>query len=131
MPGTFAVDQTATFMSAVLVNSGAKPKFGAPGQQETNSAGVPKWTAQVAVTFTPTMADMQPLSELITITITAPANPAEQFPPGTPVVLDGLRVGLNPPEKNDHGGIKGGKLWYTAIGLHPVMASRGRSESAA
>lgn len=135
MPGTFAVDAAATFKNAVLVNSGPKPKFGgSPGEQETNAAGVRKWIVQVAVTFTPTTPGLPEISELIAVTITDHANPGEGLAPGTAIVLDGLRVGINPPERTDKGGIKGGKLWYTATGLRSASAASitsRRSESAA
>ena len=132
MPGTFAIDTAATFTTCMLVNAGPKPKFGAADQQETNAQGTPKWLLEVAVTFAPGAPGMPAISELISVTVTAPHNPVEGVPAGTPITFDSLRAGLNVPEHGQNGRIKGGKLWYTAIGIRPVMASSGRrSESVA
>lgn len=130
MPGTFAVDVAATFTSAVLISVGPKPKFGgAVNQQETSADGTPKWVAEVAVTFTPTVAGMRAQSELITITVTDRQQPALGLNPGTPVFPDGLRVGLNPPELRDEK-LRGGKLWYTATGLRSLASSQSKQSAA-
>lgn len=131
VPGTFAVDVAATFTSVMLVSAMPKEKFGASGQQETNSEGVPKWTVEAAVTFTPTIHGMKPLSELISVTITDRTPPGQGLNPGTPIVFDGFRVGLNPPEVRDTK-LRGGKLWYSATGLRSLIpAQSGRRENAA
>jgi hypothetical protein len=130
MPGTFAVDVAATFTSAMLVSSMPKEIFGTNGQQETAKDGTPKWTIEAAVTFTPTIPGMKPLSELITVTITDRTQPGQGLNPGTPIVFDGFRVGLNPAElKNER--LRGGKLWYSAAGLRSLVAAQPRREHAA
>lgn len=126
MAGTFAVDTAATFMSAVLISSGPKIAFG-QNTQEQNAAGVPKWVAEVAVTFSPTAPNMAPQSELIKVTVTAPQNPGDGLNPGTPVQLEGLRVGISAPENGQNGKIRGGKPWYSATGFRsasPAVPSR-------
>jgi len=123
MPGTFVVDVAATFTSAMLVSSMPKEKFGAQGQQETNAGGVPKWTVEAAVTFTPTIPGMKPLSELISVTITDHAAPGQGLNPGTPIVFDGFRVGLNPPEVRDSK-LRGGRLYYSAAGFRSLVAAQ-------
>jgi hypothetical protein len=123
MPGTFAVDLAATFKSVLLISSGPKMRFGMSGQQETNAAGVPKWLVEVAATFTPTSPGMPETSELLRITVTDHANPGDGVNPGTPIVLDGFRVGTNPPEQKEGGGIRGGRLWFTASGFRSAAAS--------
>ena len=129
--GTFAVDAAATFTSVVLINVAPKVKFGTTGQQEVNAAGVPKWSVDVAVTFTPTLAGMAAHSELITLTVTGAGQPGLGLNPGSPVALDGFRVGLNPPEMRDEK-IRGGKLWFSASGLRSLAVAQGsRRENAA
>lgn len=130
MPGTFAVDLAATLTSAVLVSVTPKEIFGANGQQETAKDGTPKWTVEVAVTFTPTVVGMKPLSELISVTITDRTPPAQGLNPGAPVTFEGFRVGLNPAELAN-GRIKGGRLWYTAAALRSFPTSAARREPAA
>ena len=130
MPGTHAVDITATFTSMMLVNSMPKLKFGSESVQETNAAGVPKWSVDLAVTYTPTVAGMRAESELITVTIADHANPAQGMNPGSPVALEGMRVGLNPAEvKNER--LRGGKLWFTATALRNLAPPASRRENAA
>ena len=124
MPGTYAVDYAATFTSAILVNCMPKLVFGTKTQQqETNAQGIPKWQLDVAVTYTPTTPGMPAQSELISVTITDGAHPAQGLNPGTPVAFDGLRVGLNPPEVRD-GKLRGGKLWHTAMGVRSLVVSQ-------
>lgn len=128
MPGTHAVDVAATFTSMMLVNTMPKLKFGSDSVQETNAAGAPKWSIDLAVTYTPTTAGMRAESELITVTIAAPTYPTQGINPGSPVVLEGMRVGLNPAEvKNER--LRGGKLWFTATAIRSAAPTQ-RRESA-
>jgi len=131
MPETYVVDTNATFVRCVLINAGPKDKYGQPGQQETSAQGVPKWFAEVAVTFAPTQG-MPSTSALITVTLTSLDNPFDNLTTSD-VMFDGLRVGNSPPERNDKGGIKGGKLWFTASAIRPALGSLrgGKSETAA
>jgi hypothetical protein len=127
MPGTFAVDHPNTFAAAFLMSASPKPKFGDPtGAQEAAADGQPKWLAEVAVTFL-SQGAMKPISEVLTVTITG-ANPATSIQVGSPVLFDGLRVGVNPPEKRDNGTIRGGRLWYSAVGLRSAAPARSRGE---
>jgi len=129
MPGTYVIDIRSTFIRCVLINGGAKEKYGQPGVQEVNAQGVPKWFAEAAVTFAP-QGGMGSVSELITITITSAANPFDTLATSE-VIFEGLRVGNSPPERNDKGGIKGGKLWFTATGIRPALADARSKDSAA
>jgi hypothetical protein len=123
--GTFVVDQAATFSTAVLMSTAPKERFGSPGVQDVSAEGVPKWAAMVAVTFTPN-GSMAPVSDVLTVSVTQPANPADGMQLPAPVVFEGLRVGVNAPEKRDNGSIRGGRLWYAATGLRSsLMAGAG------
>jgi len=125
MPGTFVIDQAATFATALLMGAQPKPNFGGhTGAQETSADGTPKWLMGIAVTFTQQSENIAPVSEVLTITVTSSRNPGENVPVGSPVVLEGLRVGISPPEKRDNGTIRGGRLWYSATGARPVMQHR-------
>lgn len=118
MPGTLAIDAANTFAAALLMSAGPKPKFGTTtGEISTNAAGVPQYQAEVAVTY---LAEngRRPVSEVITVTITAAADPTRDIAPGTPVMFDGLRAGVSQPEQRDNGkGIRGGRIWFSATGL--------------
>lgn len=128
MPGTFAIDTEQTFAAALLMSAGPKLKFG-EAVQDVSAAGVAKWTLEVAVTFR-TEPGMRPVSEVISVTVTAPSDPAQGVMPGAPVALDGFRVGISPPEKNDRGGIRGGKFWYQASGVRTAGHARAKSDAA-
>jgi hypothetical protein len=124
MPGTFMVDAASTFSVAIFMSSTPKLKFGSrTGEQEVSAAGQPKWAVQAAVTFHG-INGMQPVSEVITITLEGTADPCQGLPPGVPVIFDGFRVGISPPEKTEKGGIRGGKAWYQAAGVRPVQQGR-------
>jgi hypothetical protein len=123
--GTFVVDQAATFSTAVLMSTAPKERFGSPGVQDTSAEGVPKWAAMVAVTFTPN-GSMAPVSDVLTVSVTQPANPADGMQLPAAVVFEGLRVGVNAPEKRDNGSIRGGRLWYAATGLRSSLHAGGR-----
>jgi hypothetical protein len=117
MPGTFVINHTETFAAALLMSTAPKPKFG-EDRQDVAADGQPKWLAEVAVTFTAANG-MKPISEVLTVTVTG-ADPGKSVQVGSPVIFDGLRVGVNPPEKRDNGTIRGGRLWYSAAGIRPA-----------
>ena len=121
MPGTFVISHPDTFTAAFLMSTAPKPAFG-EDRQDADKDGQPKWLAEVAVTFTPANG-MKPISEVLTVTITG-ADPGRSIQVGSPVQFDGLRLGINPPEKRENGTIRGGRLWYSAAGLHAVNGSR-------
>jgi hypothetical protein len=125
MPATLAIDTRNTFAAALLMACGPKLEYGT-GAQATSAQGVPKFEAQVAVTYL-SEPGMRAQSEVIAITITTPTDPAANIPPGTSVEFDGLRVGWSAPERrqNDRGDrIVGGKPWYQAGGLRPAHGAR-------
>jgi hypothetical protein len=122
MPATLAVDPRNSFERAVLMAIGPKLEYGT-GAQATSAQGVPKWEAQVAVTY---LAEpgRRADSEVINVTLTQPDNPADKVSSGE-VELDGLRVGWTAPEQRDNGkGIRGGKPWYQASGIRPAHGVR-------
>jgi hypothetical protein len=127
MPGTFAIDAAATFSAAILMSSSPKYRFGTE-VQDASAAGLPKWTVEAAVTFV-VEPGMRPVSEVIAMTVTAPTDPAQGIGQGSPIVFDGFRVGMSPPEKNDRGGIRGGKLWFQAAGVRPASSGGNRARS--
>ncbi len=130
MPGTFTVDCSATFATAILMSSAPKMRFGTE-VQDASAAGLPKWTVEAAVTFT-AEAGMRPVSEVIGITTTSPADPGQGIDQGSMIAFDGFRVGSTPPEKNERGGIRGGKFWYQAAAIRRAGApARSRPEAAA
>jgi hypothetical protein len=128
MPGTFAIDCGATFVTAILMSAGPKMQFGSTTMQDTSAAGLPKWAAEVAVTFS-AEPGMRPVSEVISVTVTSQADPFQGIDQGASVVFEGFRVGISAPEKNDRGGVRGGKPWYQAAALRRAGAP-GRSRPA-
>lgn len=127
--GTFVIDPAATFSNCVLMGTAPKEKFGSPGVQDTSAEGVPKWIAQVAVTFAPN-GSLAPVSDVLTVTVTTPANPADGMQLPAAVIFEGLRTGTQAPEKRDNGSVRGGRPWFSATALRPAFASRGKSDAA-
>ncbi|MFD1502720.1 hypothetical protein [Streptosporangium lutulentum] len=128
MAGTFAIDSAQTFQFMIFMGCEEKNAFGST-DQEKNAQGIPKWSLQFAVTFHPTPG-MKAISEVIAVTITQHGHPADGVPPGTPVELVGLRLGISSPEKNDKGSIRGGKPWYQASGIRPAQVATRRGGKA-
>lgn len=129
MPGTFAIDITNTFATALLMASAPKMRFGTQ-EQDITANGERKWEVQAAVTFHAEHG-MRPVSEVISITVAAGTDPAASIPPGTPVEFVGFRLGISAPERGQNDRIRGGKAWYQASGLRPVHARQGKQEQAA
>lgn len=129
MPGTLIVDAQATFTKVLLMSCGPKREFGSDSVQATNSKGVLKWECQAAVEYA-AEPGMRQISEVISVSITGHQDPGAGITPGAPIAFEGLRAGLNPPEKRDNGGIRGGRLWFTATGLRSFSAARPKSDAA-
>lgn len=119
MAGTFVINTEQTFATVIFMSCVPKADY-KTGVVETDRNNVPKWTVEAAVTFHP-MPGMRPVSEVVSITIAAPADPAQGVMPGQPVQIDGMRVGISTPERTDKGGIRGGRPWYQASGLRPAV----------
>jgi hypothetical protein len=122
---TLVVDANATFATMLLMSAAPKEKFQQPGVQDVSADGTPKWSAQLAVTYNAENG-MAPTSEVLNVSITSHANPVDGIPPGSPVVPDGLRAGVNSPERRDNGSIRGGRLWYSATGLRSSLMAGAR-----
>lgn len=130
MPGTFIVDP-ATFASAIMMATAPKVVFGSQtGEQDVTRAGERKWSAQVAVSYTPDPSGVVSPAEVLIVSV-AGEDPGITCPPGTTVTFDQLRAGLNPPEKRDNGTIRGGRLWYSAARIAPAQSWSGRKSDAA
>lgn len=128
---TYVIDSGKTFTQLLLMSSGAKTKFGSQ-DQDVSANGEKKWAVECAATYR-TEPGRRPVSEVITVTVTGPASdPAEGIAPGSPVVLDGLRVGISAPESGESGRIRGGRPWFQADGLRQAQpAFRGKEGQAA
>jgi hypothetical protein len=121
MPATLAIDPRNTFARAVLMAIGPKLEYGT-GAQAASAQGVPKWEAQVAVTYLSEPGRSRPDSEVINVTLTQPEDPAKTVQSGE-VEFDGLRVGWTSPEVRD-GRARGGRPWYQAAGIRSAHAVR-------
>lgn len=77
--------------------------------QKRNADGLPIWSVQVAGTT------WRGRSELISVSVAMPDDPATKFAPGQPVELVGLVFGVSP--KRNGGGYS---TWCAAEGLAPV-----------
>jgi hypothetical protein len=121
MPGTIHVSTDATFAAMILMSVAEKMKFGTD-MPEVSATGERKYVAEVAVQYRPDNG-MKPVSEVISATITGgDHNAILSIPPGSPVVLDGLRCGVSAPEKRDDGRVRGGRLYFMATAIRAAGA---------
>lgn len=130
MPGTFVINTRATFAHAYFMACAPKTKFGT-SDQDITATGLPKWEAQVAVTFT-AEPGMRAVSEVIRVMIPATTDPASSIAPGSPVEVDDLRVGITAAEARENGrGVRGGTPYYLASGLRASLVPTARPKDAA
>ena len=122
--GSFIVDTGRTFAVTLFMGSGPKLKFGST-DQDVSATGERKWEVQVACTWFPEYG-MAPASDVIKITVLGGTDPAAGITPGTPVTFDAFKVGISAPERNDKGGIRGGKPYYQAAAVKPANAQFAR-----
>ena len=119
MPGTLVIDARQSFSSMFFMGSQPRLEFGTE-RQEVSATGEKKWTVDCAVTYIP-VPGMRPQSDVLTVTVTGPGtDPGLSIPPGSPVELDSLRVGVSAPEKRDNGRIAGGRAYFMASGIRPA-----------
>jgi len=130
MPASTFIVDLATFASAITMGTAPKDVFGQPGTQDRTAAGLPKWSAAVAVSYAPDANGMTAPAEVLTVSIASNEDPGTSCLPGTAVTFDQLRAGLNPPEKRDNGTIRGGRLWYSAAGIRPAQSWSKKSDAA-
>jgi hypothetical protein len=122
--GSFIVDTNRTFAVALFMGSGPKLKFGS-ADQDVSATGERKWEVQVACTWFPEYG-MAAASDVIRITILGGTDPAAGITPGTPVEFEAFKVGISAPERNDKGGIRGGKPYFQAGGIRAGQISNSR-----
>ena len=128
MSGTLVVNAEATFASAISMGVIPREVFGQAGVQERTKGDNPllKWTLGLAVSYRPDpVTGMTSPAEVLNITIVSAEDPGRSCPPGTPVVVDGLRVGISAPEqreRKDGNGtrVTGGKPFYSAVAVKPA-----------
>jgi hypothetical protein len=125
MPGAFTIDTGRTFALLMLMSTSPKTKFGT-SDPDTAADGRAKWSAQVAATW---LAEpgRRPVSEVLDITIVSDRDPGDGITPGSPVHVEGLRVGVSTPERTDRG-VRGGKAWYQAEALRSMNGTRPKAD---
>lgn len=128
MPGTFTIDATRTFALLMLMGTSPRIEFQGTAQAKDND-GRPKWEAQLAATW---LADpgRRAVSEVLSVTIASDRDPGDGIAPGSPVTVEGLRVGVSTPERTDRG-VRGGRAWYSAEALRPAAAPKFGKQDAA
>lgn len=117
---SYTIDTAASFTLAILMSAGPREEFQKPGVQEHAKDGTPKWSCTIGVSSPPVGA-FPAQSDMITVTVTQPNDPALDITPGMPVTLIDLRVGVSAPEKRDNGRIAGGKSFFQASGIRPAI----------
>jgi hypothetical protein len=118
---TVAVDTAASFSVCIFMGCEVKADYNT-GEAQRNAAGLLKWSVTIAAQTNP-VGGQRSTAETISITIPAADDPCEGLPPGTPVVLEDLRVGTVDPEmRGDR--IRGGKPYFQASGVRSMVPVR-------
>lgn len=130
MPGTYQIDGRATFSALLQLSSGPRLEYGTQ-QQAVTQNGERKWEATLVATFV-AEPGRPVMSEVIKVGLTGGSeDPCRSIPPGTPVEVDGFKIGVSAPEKRDNGRVTGGKAWFQASGIRAANGANGRVLAAA
>jgi hypothetical protein len=123
MPGAIAIDTRNTFAAAIFLGSAQKMLFGTD-QPDVAKDGQRKYAADVAVTY---LAEpgRKPVSEVISVSVLG-TDPAATITAGSPVEFDGLTCGVMAPQRNERGGVSGGKLYFMARAIRASAPANGR-----
>ncbi len=118
----YVVDFIRTFGMALLLL--VEPKMQREDKNNQNSpqvqardsdSNVLKWTVTLAVQ---TKLRNRTKLENIQVTITSPNKPYEAIPPGTPVTVENLELGIMPQQRG------GFSVFYSAEAIRPLQPPR-------
>lgn len=126
MPGTFKVNQAATFQAVAFNASSPKMAFGTQNQ-ETTKDGLPKWEVQVTAMFQGFGGKVE--TEVLKVGVAAYKDPSEGLMPFTPVELVDFEVGVMDKVKRLPDGTEkviGAQVWYRCSEVRPIQATGGR-----
>ena len=128
MPGAIAIDTRNTFAAAIFLGASQKMLFGTD-QPDVARDGQRKYAADIAVTYL-AEPNRKPVSEVISVSVMG-ADPAATITAGSPVEFDGLTCGVMAPQRNERGGVSGGKLYFMARAIRASAPANGRPLAAA
>lgn len=89
--GLCTIDTARTFAALLLVASGPRNKF-QTSEQDVTADGLPKWEANISAVW---LAEpgRRPALDTLRVVIAGSADPCASLPVGSPVDLEGLRIG--------------------------------------
>jgi hypothetical protein len=116
----YVVDFAKTFTGAMLI--AIEPKMTRADKNNASSDqvqardgnGVPKW----AITLAVQTKSVNTKFETIAITVISPNKPYGAIPPGTPVMVEQLELGIMPKDKG------GFSVFYSAEAIRPLQPAR-------
>lgn len=128
MPGgMITIDARNTYAAAIFMGASQKMIFGSDNEPDIAKDGQRKYSADVAVTYLQEPGiQRKAVSEVISVSVMG-ADPAATIPAGSPVEFDRLRCGVSAAERNDRGGVRGGRLYFMADGIRSGAPANGRS----
>jgi hypothetical protein len=135
MPGSasYVIDTAQTFQTVILMGCVPRTKFQSD-EVDKDASGTPKWTVGLAVSTIP-VNGMPAVSEVLNVTVASLANPCDGLAPGTPVTVEGFRVGISAPEQRPgrDGGSRviGGKPFFSCSAVKSAQSWSGRKSDAA
>jgi len=117
----YAVDFEKTFGGAMLLGVEQKMQRSdksdkqSPQEQAKDKNGVLKWTVTLAVQ---TKSFENTKFETIPITVISPSKPYGAIPPGSPVTVEGLELGIMPQTRG------GFSVFYSAETIRALQPAR-------
>lgn len=121
------IDTRNSLSAALFMGSEVKTEFGT-GEVSKNKQGLTKWAVSIAASFLGNEnGGRMPKPEVLSVSIASSADPGAGIPVGSPVEVDGLRVGVTPPEVKD-GRTRGGSMWYQAVAIRSPNGRPAKAE---
>jgi hypothetical protein len=125
VPRTPATGAPSALQAALLISPAPKPESDtATGEISTSAACVPRYQLPLALTYLPAWPVRAEDLPAHFGDRRHPHGPAQDIPPGSPVMSDGRRCGVTQPEAPaSRKGTRGGRTWLTTNGMRPAAGS--------
>lgn len=123
MPINSAPVDQAAFTRLMLVSIEPKTDRDTGVQFTSKDGSERKWTVSAVVSMPSRFDPARTDSDVLAVTVTSAADPADHVAEGDSILFDNLTVGVMAPEHGDGGRIRGGKLFWQASGVRARVMS--------
>jgi hypothetical protein len=124
VPITSAPVDPARFSGLMFMSCEPKVDRDTGAQHTTKDGSARKWTVTVAATKPATYDPTRQENDVLSVTVTSVDDPADGLVMGTPVTFTDFSVGVMAPEAGEGGKIRGGRLFWSASGVRPLVGAK-------